>query len=151
MPNELLEAPEDATRMLPESDYLGAWDLNKKPVTLIIRDVKVARLAGNAVVRKAQDKCLVFFSTADGKPVGKGLLCGATNLKSIISLYGKKWKTWIGKPVTIFPTTCGAQGGAIVDCIRVKPEVPKTPAATVEPSEPVDQEMRAKQIEAAKS
>ena len=146
MTTQYSDAPDDATKMLPESDFIGAWDLSGKPCTLVIRDVRFAHLEKNAVVNQAQRKACIFFETGDGKHVAKGLICGATNLKAVIGLYGKRWKAWLGKPLTIFPTECKSQGGQIVACVRVKPEVPRVKPSLVAPEQPMDQDMRRAQM-----
>lgn len=139
------DAPDDATKMLPESEFIGAWDLSGD-TTLVIRDVKFAHLDRNAVVTKPQTKCCVFFATAKGRPLDKGLLCGATNLKSIILVYGKKRKGWNGKPLTIFATECKSQGGQTVPCVRVRPAKPTSAPAQDFSFGPMDQDMRRAQM-----
>ena len=141
------DAPDDATKMLPESRYIGAWDLDGKEWVLLVRDVKVATLARNAAVKNSGRKMLIYFSDGKGKPITKGLLCGAKNTKAMIGLYGKKWKGWVGKPVAIYPTQDTVAGG-MVDCVRIKREAPRKPAGEAMPEVPMDQEMRARQIQA---
>lgn len=139
--DEIFEAPEDATQMLAESPYLGAWDLNGKPWVLTIRSVKFAKLAGNAVVKKAQQKMLLFFVGAE-----KGLLCGQKNTKAVILLYGKSTSKWIGQPLEVFPTKDKGEAGGLVDCVRIKPEIPKRKPSAGLPKQPVDQDMRRNQM-----
>jgi hypothetical protein len=143
------DAPEDASRMIPESRYLGAWDLDGKTWVLLVRDVKWATLAKNAAVSKGGKKMLVFFSNGKGVPIEKGLLCGSKNTKALIGMYGKKWRGWVGKPVAVYPTTDRGGSGDQVDCVRIKREVPQKPAGDAPPNVPMDQEMRAKQMKAA--
>lgn len=140
--DQIIEAPDDATKMLPESAYLGAWDLDGKAWVLTIRDVKLAKLANNAVVKKQTGpKMLLYFVGSK-----KGLLCGAKNTKAVILLYGKSVKKWIGQPVEVYPTTDQGASGGTVDCVRIKPEIPKKKAAAELPNQPMDQDMRRNQM-----
>ena len=150
MSTRFTTAPDDATKMLPESEFLGAWDM-EGDITLVIRDVQFAHLERNVVVNKAQQKACLFFQTSKGVPCTKGLLCGSTNLKVVISLYGKRWKGWVGKPITMYATECQSQGGKMVACVRIRPTAPpRAKAADVEPGQPMDQNMRRDQIDGAR-
>lgn len=104
-------------RTMFDSDYLKAWHLDGKPRTLTIAKVE----AGSIENRKAkkQDRMpFVFF-----KNVARPLGLNKTNAKAIAGIYGTRTEEWVGKRVTIFPTTTSF-GNDTVDCIRVKPGIP---------------------------
>ncbi len=104
-------------RLLFDSDYLYAFHLQGKDVT-----VRIARVTGGELVgeggRKSK-KPLVYF---EGKE--KPLPINKTNGKAIAGMYGADTKEWIGKYVTLFPTTTQF-GGETKECIRVRPQVPR--------------------------
>jgi len=104
-------------RLLYDSKYLYAFHLQGKEAT-----VKIARVTGGKVKNTKDDseerKPFVFF---EGKE--KPLALNRTNGKSIADMYGKDTKNWVGKLITIYPTTTQAFGQSH-DCIRVKPTVP---------------------------
>ena len=61
--------------------------------------------------------------------VGKSLPLGlnATNSKTIAKLYGVDTRDWVGKWITLYPTTTMMQGDR-VGCIRIRPDAPKQAA-----------------------
>ena len=59
---------------------------------------------------------------------------GVTSSKVIQDLYGKDPREWIGKSITIYPTTCRGVGGDMVDCVRVRPEIPRQKQENNEPT-----------------
>ena len=104
-------------RAMYDSDYLGHWDLNGKDVTVTISKVEAGTLTGQGG-RKAR-KPLVYF---EGKE--KAMALNKTNGKAIAAMYGSDTASWIGKRITIYPTQTQF-GPETVDCIRVRPAVPK--------------------------
>lgn len=114
-------------RTMFDSDYLFAFHLAGREHTLKIQSVKGGELTGQG--GKKAKKPVVYF---EGKE--KGLALNKTNGKAIASMYGNNTDKWIGKLVTIWPTTTQF-GGATVDCIRVKPQVPRGKAAPAELNE----------------
>lgn len=107
-------------KSMMDRDFIFAFDLNGKDVTVTISRVEAGQLTGQGG-RKAK-KPVVYF---DGKE--KGLALNATNAKTIAAMYGNYTEKWIGKGVTLFPTTT-QMGGETVECIRIRPNVPKTRA-----------------------
>lgn len=99
-----------------DKEYIYAYDLDGKEVTVTIERIEGRELTA-AGGRKAK-KPVLFFK---GSP--KGLALNATNGKTIASLYGNKVEEWVGRKVTMFPTTT-SMGGETVDCIRIKNIVP---------------------------
>lgn len=103
-------------RSMFDSEYIGAWDLEGRDVTVTIEKVEAGELTTQGG-RKAR-KPIVHFV---GKK--KGFALNKTNAKIIASLYGKDTKEWIGREITVYPTQTSF-GSEQVDCIRVRPMVP---------------------------
>lgn len=98
-----------------DSAYIGAWDLQGKDVTVTIARVVAGELAKAGTSKK--DKApIIYFENRE-----KGMVLNKTNMRIIASIYGGfKVKTWIGKQIVLFATTCQF-GPNTVDCIRVRP------------------------------
>jgi hypothetical protein len=125
------DAPDDMLSLL-KSEFLCAADLDGRDWPVTIRGVKVAHLEKNAVVQQAATKGAVGFT--DGPECGgarKPMLINTTNTRTIVKLYGKNPKAWIGKRITLYPTTVQMKGET-KDCIRVRPTAP--PMAATPPS-----------------
>jgi hypothetical protein len=101
-----------------DGTYLGAWDLDGRDVTFKISGVHGGEFTGQQG-RKSR-KPFVSFEGYE-----KVFLLNKTNGKIIAGLYGPKTEAWIGKLLTLFPTTT-TLGSDTVDCIRVRPSVPKS-------------------------
>jgi hypothetical protein len=112
-------------KSLMDRDFIFAFDLNGKDVTLTIDRVTGGELTGPGGKKSKKPLCY-FRETKSGKP----LALNATNCKTIAAMYGNETDAWAGKRVTLFPTQT-QMGGETVDCIRVRPKVPagKAPAA----------------------
>lgn len=98
-------------------DFMFSVDLNDREHTVEIVKVEAGALTGENG-RKTKKPVLSF------KGARKKLAINKTNGKIIAKLYGKDCDAWVGKRITIYPTTTNF-GGETVDCIRVKPHVPK--------------------------
>jgi hypothetical protein len=48
-----------------------------------------------------------------------------TDGKTIAGMYGSDPRAWVGKEVILYPTTTRSPTGGTVECIRIKPMVPK--------------------------
>lgn len=107
-------------RSMFDRDYLAAFDLGGRDVTVTIARVEGKELTGSGG-RKTK-KPVVYF---DGKE--KGFTCNKTNGKVIAALYGNDTAAWVGKRITLYPTTT-SMGGETVDCIRVRNRVPSDKA-----------------------
>lgn len=105
-----------------DRDYIYAFDLNGKDVTVEISKVVQGELTGSGG-RKAR-KPVAYFK---GKE--KGLALNSTNCKTIAALYGNDTTAWVGKRITLYPTTT-TMGGDTVECIRVRPRAPNGNAKT---------------------
>lgn len=123
-----------------DRDFIGAWDLQGRDVTVTISKVVAATLTAQGG-RKSK-KPVVFMDGTE-----KGFALNKTNAKCIASMYGNNTDNWIGKRVTLYPTQVGF-GNETVDAIRVRPTVPKGKGQGIK-SQPVDPAMRARQDHAA--
>lgn len=105
-------------RSLYDKDYIGAWDLQDKDVTVTISKVIGGQLTGQGG-RKAR-KPIIYMHKTD-----KGFALNATNGKTIAALYGPLIENWAGKRITLYKSvTRNPDGTGDVDCIRVRPRVP---------------------------
>ena len=123
-----------------EREYLGVWDLRGRDVTVSIKKVRGATLTAPGGIK--QKKPVVWFDRTD-----KALILNKTMAATIQSMYGSDTVHWVGKLITLYPTTTKF-GKETVECIRVRPTIPKGKAESVK-SAPVDPETRAKQDRAA--
>lgn len=103
--------------LLYPSKYVKAADLRGKDVVVTIDDIEPRHELVSKGNRK-EHKPVVYLR---GKE--KMWVLNKTNAKTIAGMYGNEVKKWIGKSVTLFPTTVQA-GGQTHDCIRVRPEKP---------------------------
>jgi hypothetical protein len=94
--------------------FLKAADLNGKEVTLTISAVVTDELVGD---KGTEVKGLLSFA---GKK--KQLVLNKTNGLCLKQMFGRETDEWVGKRVTIFPTTFNDE-----PCIRVKgsPDIAK--------------------------
>jgi hypothetical protein len=117
-------------RTMYDSEYLYAWDLQGKDVTVTIARTQQVQLIGEGG-RKAKKPCVWF----EGKE--KGLAINKTNGKIIAAMYGNDMEGWAGKRITLFPTTT-QMGGETKECVRVRPRVPSDSQQSKEqPKEPL--------------
>lgn len=131
-------------RSMFDREYLGVWDLQGRDVT-----VTIAKVAGVTLVAQGNRKSkkpVVWFERTE-----KALALNKTNAKTIAAMYGNDTETWVGKRITLYPTTT-TFGSETVEAIRVRPRIPE-PKAKPEgiESQPVDPEVRAKQNAAAEA
>lgn len=104
-------------KQLVNLDYIGAYSLNGQDLSVEITNVEVRRVKGEG---GKEEDCTV----ADLKGQ-KPMIINRTNAKSITKLYGSPFiEDWVGKIITIFPTTTKVAGD-IVECVRIRPVVPK--------------------------
>ena len=107
-----------------DSPYLHHYDLTKPEVVVQIERVEATELVGQG--GRKNKKPVVYFKGAT-----KGLGLNKTNARAIITMYGPQVEDWVGQWVTLYKTTT-EMAGETVECIRVRPQVPKTPLKAVE-------------------
>jgi hypothetical protein len=100
-----------------ERDYIHAADLDEKERVLVIERVEQGALDTHSKTKKKMP--IVYFKGAK-----KGLGINVTNAKTLIALYGPHTEKWIGKAITIYPTTTDSPEGR-VDCIRIRQRAPE--------------------------
>lgn len=105
-------------RTLFDEKWLKCWDLNGKDWTLVIEKVEAGEIE-NQQKRTKERKPMIWFKGAK-----KPLLANKTICKVIATLYTNEVKNWLGKSLTLFPTTTQF-GKETVDCIRVRTQIPK--------------------------
>lgn len=110
-------------KSMMDNDYLCAFDLQGRDVTLTISEVRGGELTGNG--GKKSRKPLIFFAESKS---GKPLAFNATNSKIVAGFFGNDTDAWIGKRITLYPTTTQF-GGEERECIRVRPKLPEEPKA----------------------
>lgn len=120
--------------------YVKAADLRGKDVTIIIDGIfwEDLVMAGGVRDRKPSIRML----NTNNKPLGKTWIVGKLVMREIASATGEKMvEKWIGKRVTMYPTTCKGKGGEVMECIRVRcrvnpkaDEVPEDMAKAPEPT-----------------
>lgn len=106
-------------RSLVESKYLSHFELQGKDCSVTIRSIRLQEVVGTG--GKKNKKAVITF---DGKE--KAAVFGVTCLKAIAGIYGDDYEHWIGKRITLYPTTTEASG-ATVGTIRVRPTAPAAP------------------------
>jgi hypothetical protein len=98
--------------LLFPSDYLQADDLRGKDVTVTIASIEPRHEL------KGENNRIEHKPVVTVKNGTKKWVLNKTNAKTIAKKHGKPMD-WIGKQVTLYPTTCTAFGET-VDCIRVR-------------------------------
>jgi len=127
------------------SEYVKAADLVGKDVTVVIHDIRRENLV--MVGGKKDRKAVIVMRSRDrdgtqGRVLGKRWVVGKTVLRQIgATLKSTIMDEWLGKEVTLYPTTCRGKEGKEVECIRVRVrvdhaanEVPAEMAAEPEPA-----------------
>lgn len=120
-------------KSMMDRDFIFAFDLDGRDVVVTIARVEAGSLTSSGG-RKTKKPILYF----EGKE--KGLALNATNSKAIAALYGNYTEKWIGKQITIYPTTT-QMGGETVECIRVRPTAPKGSRGKASLTEQIAEEM----------
>lgn len=115
------------------SPFIGAWDLDGKDVTVTIERFQAAKVKNKD---GESPKILLFFK--DSK-TGKGMVVNKTNALTIAAMYGKDVSQWVGKRITLWPTTTKF-GNAIKECIRVRPTIPGESRRDASPASTTDSE-----------
>ena len=105
-------------KSMQDREFMYAFDLDGKDRTVTIDRVVAGELTGTGGKKSKKPLCY-FRESKSGKP----LALNATNCKSIAAMYGNDTDGWIGKRITLYPTTT-QMGGEQMECIRVRNRVP---------------------------
>lgn len=119
------------------SNYIIAEDLKGRDRTVTLKSIDFDGKVWRA--GKEERAIVLFFAEAK-----KGLVLNATN-HDVIAFklrYGKELEAWVGKPITLFPTTDSRVRGDDKDVVRVRPVIPQPKPAKKEetPHAPVESE-----------
>lgn len=113
-------------KKLLNPDYIGAYWLNDgEDATVVIDYVQNEEIIGTG---GKKEFCSVAHLRGDVKP----MILNSTNSKTIAALYGNFVEDWAGKPITLYASTTKF-GGNMVDCLRIRPLVPKRQIAEITP------------------
>lgn len=104
-------------RMAFDNDWLKAPFLEGKEHVVKIDKVEAGEIK-NASGKPKKQPVLHF----EGRKLPLAL--NKTNAKTVARLYGNEMDEWVGKKITIYPTTT-EMAGEVVDCIRIRPVAPK--------------------------
>lgn len=117
-----------------DKEFLGSWDLPPgKDATVTIEKVIGAEL-DNGKGKKNKKPVIQFV----GKE--KKFVSNVTNSKTIAAMYGNMVEDWVGKRITLYVTqTRDPSTGSDIDCLRIRPTVPKGKAAATDPAPSADQ------------
>lgn len=109
-----------------EKSYIGAWSLDGQEVVATIVKVRAGTAPPNPdrPSEKPQRKAIVKLKEFDEE-----LLLNVTNGTTIAKMHGPHVEGWVGKKITLYPTTTKAFGKT-VECVRVKPQIPKESVTT---------------------
>ena len=107
----------DVMTMFTPSKWLTWPDLKGKEWVLTITGVVAGEVVGTD--GKASKKPVLSF-----KESPKPFAISKTDARTIATLYGRDTAAWTDKQITVFPTTTRF-GKDTVECVRVKPAVPK--------------------------
>ncbi len=100
--------------------YICFEDLRGQDVTVTVRAFTAEKMFANG---KQQTRPVLYF---EGK--AKGMVVNATINDTLTALYGPELEGWVGKRITIYPTT-DDRGGQERMVVRVRPTVPPAKAA----------------------
>lgn len=103
-----------------DSSVYRVWHLNGKERTY--RITRVTRL-DSEFRGEARKQPLLRLEDSKGNAVPLPLALNKTNAKTVAGLYGNKPAGWVGKTITLYPTTTDV-GGRTEDCIRIRNEDP---------------------------
>lgn len=109
----------DATIYALAGTYLAEPHLRGREVTVTIEKVEVHEFEKQdpktKKTRKVKKPVLYF----KGKDIPLGLTA-KVNLLAVIDAHGREMDDWIGKQLTLYPTTCLAFGNPKTPCIRIR-------------------------------
>ena len=121
-------------RTLFDRDYIGAFDLQGRDVTVTITKVIGGELT--AVGGRKSRKPILYFA---GKE--RGMICNKTNAKTVAALYGNFTEGWLDKRITLFVSqTRDPSTGGDIECLRVRPQIPAVKTTATAPDDTTSSE-----------
>lgn len=100
-------------RKLQNPEFIGSWDL-EGDTDVLITDITTKEITG--IKGTTRETVLILKGM-------KPMIVNVTNQLTIQQLYGAYIEDWIGKTVTLFPTTTKVRGEKM-DCIRIRKRKP---------------------------
>lgn len=108
----------DYKKLFDPSDYLFAYDLDGRDVTVTIERIEAGTLTGSGG-KTAKKPVAILVGTH------KKLALNKTNCATLKMLTGSRnTDDWAGVSIVLYPTTT-QMGPDVVDCIRVRPTLAK--------------------------
>ena len=104
-------------RLMFPTDYVAAPELQGRDAAVTIKSVSIDEMPLAGTTKKEKRPIVQFEETP------KKLVLNKTNAKIIAKLLGVQTAAWIGKRITLYPTTTKF-GPDTVDCIRVRDKLP---------------------------
>lgn len=104
-------------RLMFPTDYVAAPELQGRDVAVTIKSVSIDEMPLAGTTKKEKRPIVQFEETP------KKLVLNKTNAKTLAKLLGVQTMEWIGRRVTLYPTTTKF-GPETVDCIRVRDKLP---------------------------
>lgn len=109
-----------------DSRYLRVFWLNGKPRVVTITEVRELKSSNK---RDSKTQLLITLAEAEKRWAANVTNCGILEM-----LAGNPDpRSWVGLKVTLYPTKTRDPSGAMVDCIRVREELPQQSARTEKP------------------
>jgi len=99
-------------KLMFPNDYISSADLNGADQVVTIRGIQYEELKGEK--GRTDNKYCVYFNETPKK-----LVLNKTNAKTIAKLHGKETDAWVGKALTLYPTTAKF-GRDTVEAIRIR-------------------------------
>ncbi len=115
-------------RAMFDREFLGPWDLGGRDVVVVIDSVRAETLVAQGS-KKTKKPVLRFRGKDRSLPLNK------TNAKALAAMFGNDTARWIGRAITIYPTTTSF-GGETKDCIRIRPTPPPQPRGDGQAQQP---------------
>lgn len=107
-------------RKYMNKQFLGHWDIPEgSDLILTIKDVKPEMVQNQL----GKEEKLILYFKEDYKP----LICNMTNGTAISTVcHSSVYADWLNKKIALYRAKTAAQGGKIVDCVRVRDYAPRT-------------------------
>ena len=115
-----METKKTHWKQLINVEYIGAYSLENGADKAITIEKVVRELVKGTGGKK--EECTVAYLRGE-----KPFIVNRTNAKMITKLVGSPYiEDWAGRTVTVYATTTQVAGDT-VECLRVRPELPKAP------------------------